>query len=94
MMSMVKIWNEAFWKPAPSSEAIREPSKERRARLRWMVAPSMLLAAVTVAIGLFPQPLFRLAERSARELTDRAMYERALGFQEAVSLHPLEGGEE
>jgi multicomponent Na+:H+ antiporter subunit D len=81
LMSMVKIWNEAFWKPAPSGEAVAAPARASRRRLGWMVAPSVCLAVITIAIGIFPQPLFRLAEQSARELSDPAVYERALELE-------------
>jgi multicomponent Na+:H+ antiporter subunit D len=67
LLSMVKIWNEAFWKPAPaatSGEAANTPNRSLRRRL----IPIAGLAALTVAIGAYPQPLLRLAERSAQEL--------------------------
>jgi formate hydrogenlyase subunit 3/multisubunit Na+/H+ antiporter MnhD subunit len=35
-----------------------------------MVAPILLLAALTVAIGLLPQPLLAVADRAAAELLD------------------------
>ena len=96
LMSMVKIWNEGFCKPAPSPNAIEEPTEERRRRLGWMIAPMALLAAVTVTLGLFPQPLFHLAEQSARELTTPEVYQRAVGLEDTATQTPFapEGGEE
>jgi multicomponent Na+:H+ antiporter subunit D len=67
LLSMVKIWNEAFWKPSPSpaaDEVTRRPVRVGVLRL----VPIAGLAALTVAIGLYPEPLLRLAQRSAHEL--------------------------
>jgi multicomponent Na+:H+ antiporter subunit D len=45
-----------------------------------MVVPIVLLAAVTVLIGLVPQPLFAVAERAAAELLDLEAYRAAVGI--------------
>jgi multicomponent Na+:H+ antiporter subunit D len=62
LLSMVKIWNEAFWKPAPN------PTVSTPIGVRRRLIPIVVLAALTVGIGAYPQPLMRLAERSAQEL--------------------------
>jgi len=74
LVSMVKIWNEAFWKPAPGQVAATGPIP------RAMAAPIVLLAGVTVAIGLLPQPLLALAERAAERVLDPAAYRAASGL--------------
>lgn len=66
LVSMTKIWNEAFWKSAPQPQQ----SSDGPRNLRLMVAPIVLLAALTVAIGLLPQPLLEVAHRAASELLD------------------------
>ena len=74
LVSMVKIWNEAFWKAAPAGAAIGRSAP-------WpMVAPILLLALVTLAIGLVPQPLMALAERAADGILDPAAYRAAVGL--------------
>ena len=68
LLSMVKIWNEVFWKsaPAPATEGAR-PSM----RAGW-VATLALVILITV-IGLQPRLLFGLSEQAAaRVLADRA----------------------
>lgn len=74
LVSMVKIWNEAFWEPSPGGVVSCAPVP------RAMVAPIVLLAAVTVAIGLVPQPLMALAERAADGILDPAAYRAAVAL--------------
>ena len=45
-----------------------------------MVAPVVLLALVTIAIGLFPQPLLELAGRAGDQLLDPGAYRAAVGL--------------
>lgn len=75
LVSMTKIWNEAFWKDAPRSE----PRPLAGNGLRLMVAPIVVLALLTVLIGLVPQPLFEIADRAAAELLNHGDYLRAVG---------------
>ncbi len=77
--SMTKIWGEAFWKPHP--EGI-EPTLARvdRRVLVPMLLPIVGLAALTVFIGLNPEPFMQFAERAAGQLLDPAPYiETVLG---------------
>jgi multicomponent Na+:H+ antiporter subunit D len=75
LFSMLKIWNEAFWKPPPSD------APPRRCRLpAGMVAPLATLALVTVLLGVAGGPAFAVAERAARQLVDPVEYiDAALG---------------
>lgn len=73
LYSMVKIWNEGFWKephtplPAPS------------ARLAAAVdAPVVALAVATLVLGLFPGPLWSLAMVAGEQLADPSQYVRAV----------------
>lgn len=71
--SMTKIWAQAFWEPHPEG---REPRlSDLPAGQRWaMLAPIMALAALTVFIGLFPEPFVAFAERAAAQLLDPTEY--------------------
>jgi multicomponent Na+:H+ antiporter subunit D len=73
IFSMTKIWGEAFWKPHP--EGI-EPKVAAlpRGDLWALVLPIAGLAALTVFIGLNPEPFVQFAERSAAQLLDPADY--------------------
>lgn len=60
LYSMAKVWLEAFWKPHP------DPSwTPPRARLWPALVACGALAAVTLALGLWPQPLLELAQAAA-----------------------------
>jgi len=76
LVSMIKIWNEAFLKPDPE-DGPHEPVS--RARLLAMTVPIAVLALVTIAIGIWPQALFDVAERAADQLLDLETYRRVVG---------------
>jgi multicomponent Na+:H+ antiporter subunit D len=67
LYSMMKIWMEAFWKPHPD-KSWREP---RHARLAPAWAATAGLAAVTLWIGLDPQPLAAYSQAAAATLGGR-----------------------
>ncbi len=74
LFSMLKLWNEAFWKPAP-----QEPTEPLwTARRKWMAVPVALLAIGTVGFGLFAGPLFAFSERVAEELLRPETYVQAV----------------
>ncbi|MEO1192657.1 MAG: Na+/H+ antiporter subunit D [Pseudomonadota bacterium] len=75
--SMTKIWGEAFWKPHPDGRTPRLSMLTRRER--WsLLAPIMGLAAMTVGIGLYPDPFIVFAERAAEQLLQPESYVRAV----------------
>jgi len=70
LFSMIKIWNEAFWKKAPEP-AIEIPAPVRNKALYWTTG---ILASMTIAIGLFAQPIYVLAEMAANQLLNPQLY--------------------
>ena len=75
--SMTKIWAQAFWSPHPEGvepRLSRVPGPERAAYL----APVASLAALTLAIGLFPEPFVAFSEAAAAQLLDPADYVAAV----------------
>ena len=89
LYSMTKIWGEAFWKPHPDGEAAAARPVSRGDMVR-LAAPIAGLAAITLAIGVYAQPLFELALRASEELMDPAVYVAAvLGPEAAAQLSPL-----
>ena len=75
LYSMTKIWNEAFWKPAPEDEDARG----ERGPLPWTaIGASGALALVTIALGLGAESLWTVAEVAAAQLSDPAGYLRAV----------------
>ncbi|MCG8589200.1 MAG: Na+/H+ antiporter subunit D [Proteobacteria bacterium] len=73
VFSMTKIWNEAFWKPAPHASAGGD-----RALPPVAVAASGALAAVTVTLGLGAEALWSVAERAAEQLYAPDLYLRTV----------------
>lgn len=81
LVSMLKIWNEAFWKPAPDHETPtdnRGPRRPPPRQLALLVAPSVVLALLTLALGAYPQALLSASQRAARELLNRSGYVHAV----------------
>jgi multicomponent Na+:H+ antiporter subunit D len=76
LFSMLKLWNEAFWKSAPAQEdgANARPAISLR---DWLV-PIAFLAALTVVIGLGAGPVFSFALQAGEQLMDPSAYIQAV----------------
>jgi multicomponent Na+:H+ antiporter subunit D len=74
LFSMNKIWSEAFWKPAPGDPPPAPP--QRRTFALW--APVVLLAVLTVAMGVAARPVFDLVFAAGEQLADPAGYIEAV----------------
>lgn len=74
LYSMIKIWNEAFWKK-PADNAPEAPAPVRNSALYWTTG---ILAGMTIAIGIFAQPIYVLAEAAAGQLLDPQRYIEAV----------------
>lgn len=73
LFSMTKIWAEAFLKNNEQTDAETNPYSDIKLPLS-MTAPCIALAAMTVAIGLFSNPLFALAKTASKQLLDPTAY--------------------
>lgn len=74
LLSMLKIWNGAFWGDDPEPPARQAAPVPGR-----LVLPVLALAALSVVLGLGAQPLLTLSTAAAGNLVDVA------GYVEAVS---------
>ena len=76
LYSMMKIWNEAFWKKDP--ELVEDKSNTIQGLFSkqniFMTIPIILLALITLTIGFYPEPFFQIAERTATELMNPSLY--------------------
>jgi multicomponent Na+:H+ antiporter subunit D len=93
LMSMIKIWDEAFWKPAPeihSTKGSNPTGTLTPRRLLLLLGPITVLAGITVAIGLQPQLLFTVAERAAAQLLDSSAYTQAVLGVSQAPLQPID----
>ncbi|GAB4480189.1 MAG: Na+/H+ antiporter subunit D [Anaerolineales bacterium] len=77
LFSMIKIWNEAFWKDAPigQEENLSEFTLPRA--WSWFV-PILFLAAVTLMMGFGIGPIFHIAVQAGEQLMDAQVYIRAV----------------
>jgi len=73
LYSMTKLWNEAFWKPAPGDGPGAGAEAPASVPLT-LLGPVLALAAVTVAVGLGAGPVFDLASQAAAQLSDPSQY--------------------
>ena len=84
LLSMARIWEESFWKPA----AIPSPSSIPQPRLGVpIVAPIAFLVMLTIALTALAGPVSSLTTRAAEQLLDRNAYVRAVlgeGMQRAT----------
>jgi multicomponent Na+:H+ antiporter subunit D len=74
LFSMVKIWMEAFWKPAPQNQT----ASETRTLPPWMMGPVLGLCLMIVLMGIFIEPVFHLALTAGEQLVDPAAYVAAV----------------
>ncbi len=71
LFSMIKIWSEAFWKPSPDPDCALHETKPLSA---WMLAPVLGLALITVLLGLFMEPVLRIALAAGDQLMNPGPY--------------------
>ncbi|MFT6389236.1 MAG: multicomponent Na+:H+ antiporter subunit D [Cellvibrionaceae bacterium] len=68
---MIKIWAEVFWKRPPETDS---PIDLTGKLSPWMLTPVIMLALITVGIGLFGEPVYQLAEVAATQLLNPQGY--------------------
>ncbi len=79
LFSMTKIWHEAFWKPRPvPRENPFAAAVVGRREMALLMTPIVALASLTVAIGLYAEPLMDLSAQAAAQLLDPSDYVRAV----------------
>jgi multicomponent Na+:H+ antiporter subunit D len=77
LFSMTKIWNEAFWKDDPrGSENILTDSYSSVtiSKKVLMLSPIIILALITIVIGLNAEPFFNIANNAAAQLLNPSEY--------------------
>jgi multicomponent Na+:H+ antiporter subunit D len=79
LYSMIKIWNEAFWKSAPDTNGVVAPEVTWTARERLAsYTPIAALCLLTLTIGLWTEPFAALSITAANSLLDREGYIQAV----------------
>lgn len=79
LLSMNKLWNEAFWKPAPGdpggqTAAVAAGAPDRGWRQAALLGPGAVLAVLGVLLGLGAGPALDLSLRAAEQLLEPDAY--------------------
>ena len=76
LFAVMRVWSEVFWKPAPAEAApLSEDSTATGSRLSpFAIVPMVLLAGLTLALGLGGEFVFQLAEQASAQLLDTRAY--------------------
>jgi len=83
LYSMIKIWNSVFWgketeDDPPSEQTEKMSQKQLFTSHAFMVIPVLLLAGMTVYIGLMPNALLELSQEIAQQLLSPDAYIKAV----------------
>jgi len=65
------VWDEAFWKPAPTDVRVAAPALA-------MLAPIAALAGLTIALSVAAGPVFEVSRRAAEQLLHPNEYVQAV----------------
>ncbi len=76
--SMIKIWNEVFWKEMPENVRLLEDYQIPFNQRVSLYVPTILLAALIIASGVFAEPLSELSRRAALSVLEPAPYQTAI----------------
>ncbi len=74
LFSMIKIWNEVFWKDNNQENAGIELKEMPKSKVFLMFTPIVFLALITITIGLFPQPFIEIANEASAQLLNPKLY--------------------
>lgn len=80
LFSMTKIWSEAFWKTAPALAPIETSATHHFTRHERCCTylPTIMLAAITVGIGLLAAPVMDISLDAADQLLNPDLYINAV----------------
>jgi multicomponent Na+:H+ antiporter subunit D len=71
LLSMARVWDEAFWKPSPATSAADASGM-------LTLAPIAGLVSLTIALSVAAGPVFEISRRAAEQLLQPADYVRAV----------------
>ncbi len=79
LYSMMKIWAYAFWSAVPEgTDTTRLEGKDKDPGLWLLLWPIIILAAFTVGLGLYAEPLYELSRMAAEQLLAPERYIEAV----------------
>jgi len=74
LFSMMKIWNEAFWKPAPPDRPGAGSLTLSTQDKVVLYSPAVVLVGLTVAMGIAAGPVYEVALKAAEQLMSPQLY--------------------
>lgn len=74
LFSMIKIWNEGFWKKFPDEDV---PAAKKSVPFT-MVLPVIILALLTVVMGIAAEPLIKMSTAAASQMINPDEYIQAV----------------
>lgn len=77
LFSMTKIWHEVFWKKNPEEEKTFNTINNTKQKVLSFL-PIILLALITIIIGLNVEPFFNIAQKAADQLLNPEIYIKAV----------------
>ncbi len=75
LLSMARLWEESFWKPAPVHSPSSVPQSHLGVRI---LAPIAFLVTLTIGLTALAGPVSSVTMRAAEQLLDRNTYIRAV----------------
>jgi len=81
IFSMIRIWSGVFWNPAEDPAAVGSRAVKSPGRFGgpvFMVIPTVVLVACSLAVAIAAGPIYEFSERAAEELLNPAGYVEAV----------------
>jgi multicomponent Na+:H+ antiporter subunit D len=86
-MSMLRLWQYIFW-GKPNLELTQRTNLAQPGARTMMLAPAVVLVALSLAIGIFAEPAIGVVQTAASQAIDRAGYIAAVNPQPAPAPTP------
>ena len=85
MINMMRLWRESFWGDYKRPSRVPSRILQSRVRQRLMLTPIAALVLLSLGLGVFGEPAFRLSMRVAQQALDRQAYIDAVAPAEGLS---------
>ncbi|MEM8925550.1 MAG: proton-conducting transporter membrane subunit [Actinomycetota bacterium] len=94
MMSMVRLWQAAYWGTPSTEERPEERPLLRPSKRLLTLAPIAALVVLSLSIGIFSRPVFEWSRVAAEQAVDREGYIDAVSPSDDVSVRTETAGAE
>ncbi len=85
MINMMRLWRESFWGEYKRPSRVPSRILQSSTRQRLMLTPIAALVLLSLGLGVFGEPAFRLSMRVALQALDREAYIEAVSPAEGFS---------